>query len=61
MRKLEVLSAFGWCIAGLLATRMILRVPRVESQPLVESIRASCELPAGTVVFVVRDSLPEAP
>ena len=61
MKKLEVLSAFGWCVAGLLAMKMIVRAPRAESQPLVESIRASCELPAGTVVFVVRDSLPEAP
>ena len=61
MRKLEVLSAFGWCIAGLLAMKMLLPVSRPSSQPLVESIRASCELPAGTVVFVVRDSLPEAP
>lgn len=60
MKKLELLFATGWVIAGLLALRMVLRAPATAS-PLVETIRTRCELPAGTVVFVVRDGAAEAP
>jgi hypothetical protein len=67
MKKLELLSAIGWCIAGLLALRMVLGAPPAAAvpaplpavRPVIEEIRTSCQLPAGTVVFVVRDS--EAP
>ena len=61
MRKLELLSAVGWCIAGLLALRMVLAAPAATAgpatphnkRPVVEAIRTQCQLPAGTVVFVV--------
>jgi len=60
MTRRELLFAAGWVIAGLAALRMLGAQPQ-ESRPLVESIRASCELPAGTVVFVVRDREEESP
>jgi hypothetical protein len=60
MKKLELLSTAGWATAGLLALRMVLATPATARQPVVEAIRASCDLPAGTVVFVVRDSAGEA-
>jgi hypothetical protein len=56
MKKLELLSAIGWCIAGLLALRMVLGAQPATARPVIEEIRTSCQLPAGTVVFVVRDS-----
>lgn len=59
MKKRELLFAAGWVIAGLVALNMVLGAQPPESRPLVETIRTSCELPAGTVVFVVRDG--EAP
>jgi hypothetical protein len=56
---------FFWCIAGLLTLDIALRAPAhrrpsppppaVDSLPVVDQIRTRCELPAGTVVFVVRD------
>ena len=61
MKKLEVLSAIGWCVAGLLAMRMVLHVPAMESRSVVEAIRNRCELPAGTVVFVVREPAADSP
>ena len=61
MKKTELIFAAGWGIAGLLALSMVTRSPVTSHRPVVEAIRASCELPAGTVVFVVRDSIPEAP
>jgi hypothetical protein len=55
---------FFWCIAGLLTLDIALRAPAprrppstplvADSLPVVEQIRTRCELPAGTVVFVVR-------
>lgn len=69
MTKLEMLSAAGWGAAGLLALRMVIAAQPAASAPLtpgsrgpvVETIRTKCELPAGTVVFVVRDRAEEAP
>lgn len=60
---------FFWCLAGLLTLDVVLRAssprpPRttataapvvpVDSLPVITQIRTRCELPAGTVVFVVR-------
>jgi hypothetical protein len=56
MKKLELLFAVGWCIAGLLALRMVLGARPAAVRPVIEEIRTTCQLPAGTVVFVVRDS-----
>jgi hypothetical protein len=61
MSKLKVLLALGWCVAGLLALQMVLRAETatatVRNGPVpsvVETIRTRCELPANTLVFVVR-------
>ena len=67
MKKCELLFAAGWVIAGLVSLHMVLGAQPPENRtvvdngPLVESIRTSCELPAGTVVFVVRDPTEGAP
>ncbi len=67
MKKRELLFAAGWVIAGLVSLQMVLGAQPPETRhssdqlPLVESISTSCELPAGTVVFVVRDPAEEAP
>ena len=56
---------FFWCLAGLLTLDIVLRTParhttpaNVEpardTLPVITQIRTRCELPAGTVVFVVR-------
>jgi len=56
---------FFWCLAGLLTLDTTLRAPAHhrtpptyrpadDTLPLVTQIRTRCELPAGTVVFVVR-------
>ena len=59
---------FFWCLAGLLTLDVVLRAaPRPQrptlaaasagypdSMPVVDLIRSRCELPAGTLVFVVR-------
>ncbi len=56
---------FFWCLAGLLTLDIALRTPihkntpptfrpADDTLPVVTQIRTSCELPAGTVVFVVR-------
>lgn len=56
---------FFWCLAGLLTLDIALRAPThwrtpptfrpaSDTLPIVTQIRTSCELPAGTVVFVVR-------
>ena len=69
MSKLKVILALGWCVAGLLALQMVLRAETatatVRNGPVpvpnvVETIRTRCELPANTVVFVVRpdDAVP---
>lgn len=61
MKKLEMFTALGWTVAALLALRMLLPPrPVVASPPVVAAIRASCDLPPGTVVFVVRDRSEEA-
>lgn len=54
---------FFWCCAGLLTLDVVLRAsprPRsavtatpADSLPVIQMIRTRCELPAGTVVFVV--------
>jgi hypothetical protein len=55
---------FFWCLAGLLTLDIALRAPMHrktpptyrpadDSLPVVNRIRTRCELPAGTVVFVV--------
>lgn len=64
---------FFWCLSGLLTLDVVLRTtsrrpPRAtvtaapvvpaDSLPVVELIRTRCELPAGTVVFVVRGREP---
>ncbi len=61
---------FFWCLAGLLTLDVILRTPSsrlsrpprsaaiADSLPAVNLIRTRCELPAGTVVFVVRGREP---
>jgi hypothetical protein len=61
MSKAQLLLAAGWCVAGLLALRMALRVEPARAASgaarptsVIESIRTRCELPANTVVFVVR-------
>ena len=60
MSKLKLLLAAGWCVAGLLALQMVLRADTAGAGPgrpvptVVEAIRTRCELPANTVVFVVR-------
>lgn len=63
---------FFWCLAGLLTLDVVLRASpsrrlaqapnplAADSLPVVNLIRTRCELPAGTVVFVVRDNR-EAP
>ena len=61
MKKLEFIAALGWTIAGLIALRMVLVARPADPRPVVEAIRASCDLPAGTVVFVVREPIEEAP
>jgi len=56
---------FFWCLAGLLTLDIVLRTPahrapppKVDAArdtlPVITQIRTRCELPAGTVVFVVR-------
>lgn len=56
---------FFWCVAGLLTLDIALRAParrhttpvfgdRPDTLPVLTQIRTRCELPAGTVVFVVR-------
>lgn len=56
---------FFWCLAGLLTLDVALRVPgrhqsppahpaAQDTLPVVTQIQTRCELPAGTVVFVVR-------
>jgi hypothetical protein len=56
---------FFWCIAGLLTLDIALRAPghqrarpalreAADTLPVVTQIQTRCELPAGTVVFVVR-------
>jgi hypothetical protein len=60
MSKLRLVLAAGWCVAGLLALNMVLRAqggaaPKAgRPSSVVEAIRTRCELPANTVVFVVR-------
>lgn len=58
MSKLRLLLAAGWCVAGLLALKMTLRAQAMASAgrpgSVIEAIRTRCELPANTVVFVVR-------
>jgi hypothetical protein len=60
MSKRKLLFGAGWCVAGLLALAMALRVQPagakagVAASTVVEAIRTRCELPANTVVFVVR-------
>jgi len=61
---------FFWCVAGLLTLDVVLRTPAsrpprpprpavtADSLPVITQIRTRCELPAGTVVFVVRDQEP---
>lgn len=60
---------FFWCIAGLLTLDIALRAPArrhaalafgdpPDTLPVLTQIRTSCELPAGTVVFVVRGRQP---
>lgn len=61
---------FFWCLAGLLTLDIVLRAPvrritpptlqATDTRTVMTQIRTSCELPAGTVVFVVRGS-EEAP
>jgi hypothetical protein len=61
MKKLDLLFGVGWAIAGLLALKMVLAVRPVAQPPaVVDAIRESCQLPAGTVVFVVREPAEEA-
>jgi hypothetical protein len=56
---------FFWCLAGLLTLDVVLRVPARRATPagvtpandtipVITQIQTRCELPAGTVVFVVR-------
>jgi hypothetical protein len=56
---------FFWCLAGLLTLDIALRAPTrlrtpptyraaTDTLPVVTQIQTRCELPAGTVVFVVR-------
>lgn len=56
---------FFWCIAGLLTLDTVLRSPShrppppafreaADTLPVVRQLQTRCELPAGTVVFVVR-------
>ena len=56
---------FFWCLAGLLTLDIVLRTPTyratpakaepaTDTLPVITQIRTHCELPAGTVVFVVR-------
>ena len=57
-----------WCLAGLVTLDAVLRSPRpaapappaLDTLPVVTSIRTTCELPAGTTIFVVggRDGAP---
>lgn len=60
---------FFWCLAGLLTLDIVLRTPahratppKVEparhTLPVITQIRTRCELPAGTVVFVVQGGEP---
>jgi len=60
---------FFWCLAGLLTLDVVIRTPvrrpppprptsAADSLPVITQIRTRCELPAGTVVFVVRDQEP---
>lgn len=53
---------FLWCMAGLLTLDIVLRAgpagsavrdAAVDSLPAVTALRTRCELPAGTLVFVV--------
>lgn len=61
MKKLEIVFGAGWAMAGLLALRMVMGNAPASQGSVVEEIRTRCELPAGTVVFVVRDPAQEAP
>ncbi len=56
---------FFWCLAGLLTLDIVLRAPAhqqtpqrldptADTLPVITQIRTRCELPAGTVVFVVQ-------
>jgi hypothetical protein len=56
---------FFWCISGLLTLDAVFHSPRprpapptfreaADTLPVVMQIKTRCELPAGTVVFVVR-------
>lgn len=57
MTRLRLLFAAGWCLAGLLALRMVLRAPGEirTSDAFAASLRDRCDMPAGTVVLVVPD------
>ena len=54
-----------WSLAGLVTLDVVLRAPAhptpppaptaADTAPVVTAIRTTCELPAGTVIFVVRD------
>jgi len=66
MSKLRLLIAAIWGVTGLFALQMVLRagtakaaLPAGTSLPVVEAIRTRCELPANTVVFVVRPETAE--
>jgi hypothetical protein len=66
MRTVRLVFVAGWWLAGLLVLHQTLAPTRrtaggpaptaSDSLPVVEAIRTRCELPAGTVVFVVRES-----
>ena len=60
---------FFWCLAGLLTLDIALRAParrwtpprldtHADTLPVITQIRTRCELPAGTLVFVVRGREP---
>jgi hypothetical protein len=58
MNKTRLLLAMGWCLTGLLALRMVLRSQPASVAATIETIRTRCEMPAGTVVFVVTGEEP---